>query len=351
MATGQWPTMLDLASRMVNGKQQPIAEMLSQSIALYDDLPMREANEIGGHEGVFRTSIPAGAWRGYNQGTPYSKSTTAKFRIGVGELVDYSQVDRTLAEDSGDIEQFRLNEDAAFLEGMGQTLEQTCFYGNTLATPQQFMGLSGFYNSLNSDIATGGAQNGANVIDAGGTGTSNASMWLLCLGERTIYGIFPRSSKVGLSMEDKGDVTPAFDAVGNRYEAFTSWFRCQMGLVPEDWRYGARIANIDTTNAGLAGPNAYDIFAGMAEIAYFPPALGKRASGISKTDAPTDSVPSIRPIWITNRTVRHWMDVQAMRGRNVLLQLPDYAGIVTDSWRGYPVRVSDQILVTEARVT
>ena len=191
MPTGQWPTMLDLASRTVQGKQVYIAEMLSQSIALYDDLPYREANEVGGHEGVFRTSIPAGSWRGYNQGTPYSKSTTAKFRIGVGELVDYSQVDRTLAEDSGDIEMFRMNEDAAFLEGMGQTLEQTCFYGNTLATPQEFMGLSGFYNSLNSDIATGGAQNGANVIDAGGTGTSNASLWLLCLGERTIYGIYP----------------------------------------------------------------------------------------------------------------------------------------------------------------
>ena len=240
MATGQWPSLLDLASRTVLGKQVHIAEMLSQSIALYDDLPMREANEVGGHEGVFRTSSVTCQFvaAGCSQGAPYSKSTTAKFRIGVGELVDYSQVDRTLAEDSGDIEMFRMNEDAAFLEGMGQTLEQTCFYGNTLATPQEFMGLSGFYNSLNSDIATGGAQNGANVIDAGGTGTSNASMWLLCLGERTIYGIFPRGSKVGLAMEDKGDVTPAFDAIGNRYEAFTSWFRCQMGLVPEDWRSG-----------------------------------------------------------------------------------------------------------------
>jgi hypothetical protein len=39
-----------------------------------------------------------------------------------------------------------------------------------------------------------------------------------------------------------------------------------------------------------------------------------------------------------------------MRGRNVLLQLPDYAGIVTDNWRGFPVRTSDQLTVTEARV-
>ncbi|HXT79049.1 MAG TPA: hypothetical protein VN702_05755 [Acetobacteraceae bacterium] len=346
MATGQWPSLLDLASRTVMGKQAYIAEMLSQSIALYDDLPMVESNEVGGHEFVFRTSIPAGAWRQYNQGVPYSKSTTAKSRVGVGSLEDYSQVDRLLAEDSGDIGRFRENEDVAFLEGMGQTLEQTAFYGNTVVTPAEFMGLSAFYNTVN----TATAQNAQNVIDGGGVGNSNASMWLLGLGERQIYGIFPRGSKVGLAMEDKGDTVPGFDSVGNRFEAYTSWFRAQMGIVPEDWRFGVRVANIDVTNAGLAGPNAADIFALMAQAAYLPPTMGKRQSGITKTDAPNDTSQGVRFVWVTNRTVRHYMDIQGMRDRNVLLQLPDYAGIVTDSWRGVPVRVSDQLLISEARV-
>ena len=347
MATGQFPTMLDLASRSIYGKQVYIAEYLSQAVALYDDLPFKEANEIGGHEFVFRTSIPAGAWRSYNQGVPYAKSTTAKSRVGVGSLEDYSQVDRMLAEDSGDIEMFRQNEDIAFLEGMGQTLEQTSWYGNTLVTPAEFMGLAGFYNT----VATATAANAANVIDGGGTGSSNASLWLLGMSERTIYGVYPRGSKVGLAMEDKGDTVPGFDSVGNRFEAFTSWFRAQMGIVPEDWRYGVRICNLDTTSAGLAGTNPPDIFALMAEAAYLPPALGKRQSGITKTDAPNEPAAGVRFVWITNRTVRHWMDVQAMRDRNVLMQLPDYAGMVTDNWRGFPVRVSDQILATESRVT
>ena len=346
MSTGSFPTLLDLTSRMVGGKQAMIAEMLSQAISLTDDLPMKESNEVGGHEFVFRTSIPAGAWRQYNMGVPYAKSTTAKSRVGVGSLEDYSQVDRMLAEDSGDIEQFRMNEDVAFLEGMGQTLEQTSFYGNTLSTPAEFMGLSGFYNTVN----TATAQNAANVIDAGGTASANASLWLLCFGERTIYGVYPRGSKAGLAMEDKGDTVPGYDSLGNRFEAYTSWFRAQMGVVPEDWRYGVRIANIDTTNAGLAGPTAPDLFALMAQAAYLPPTLGKKQSGITTTDAPTYAAPGIRPVWFANRTIRHWMDVQAMRDRNVLLQLPDYAGIVTDTWRGVPIRVSDQLLVTEARV-
>ena len=346
MATGSWPTMLDLASRSVYDKQVVIAEMLSQSIALYDDLPMQESNEMGGHEFVFRTSIPAGAWRQINQGVPYSKSTTAKSRVGVGTLEDYSQVDRLLGEMSGDLARFRENEDVSFLEGMGQTLEQTAFYGNTNVTPAEFMGLAGFYNTVN----TANAQNANNVIDGGGTGSSNSSMWLLGLSPRTIYGIYPRGSKVGLAMEDKSDTVPGFDPAGNRFEAYTSWFRAQMGLVPEDWRFGVRIANIDTTAAGLAGANALDIFATMAKAAYMPPTMGKRQSGITESDARDDVFGGVRFVWMCNRTVRHWMDVQAMRGRNVLLQLPDYAGIVCDSWRGVPVRVSDQLLNTEARV-
>lgn len=346
MATGQWPSLLDLLSRSVLGKQTYIAEMLSQANEIYDDMPFIEGNEIGGHEFVFRTSIPAGSWRQYNMGVPYAKSTTAKARVGVGSLEDYSQVDRMLAEDSGDLERFRENEDVAFLEGMSQTIAQTTMYGNTVATPAEFMGFSPFYNTVNAATA----QNAANVIDGGGVGSNNLSMWLVCWGERTIYAVYPRGSKAGLAMEDKGDTVPGFDSVGNRFEAYTSWFRQQMAICPQDWRYGVRMANIDTTTAGLAGTNPPDLFALMAQAMYLPPTLGKGMSGITKVDAPSEPSPGIRPVWYCNRTARHWMDVQAMRDRNVLLQLEDYAGMVTDSYRGIPVRVIDQLVNTEARV-
>lgn len=347
MATGQWPTLADLTSRINGaGKQMYISEMLSQSNDCWDDLPVLEANEIGGHEFVFRTSIPAGAWRQYNMGIPYSKSTTAKARVGLGSLEDYSQVDRMLAEDSGDIEQFRSNEDAAFLEGMSQTMVQTMFYGNTAVTPAEFMGLAPFYNT----VTTSTAQNAQNVIDGGGTGSSNTSFWLICWGERTIHGLYPRGSKAGITMEDKGDTVPGFDAFGNRFEAYTSWFRHQMAICPQDWRYGVRIANIDVTNAGLAGPNAMDIFATLAQAMFLPPHLGKSTSGITKTDAQIDPSPGIRPVIYVNRTGRHWMDVQAMRDRNVLLRIDDYAGRPVDGYRGIPIKIVDQILNTESRV-
>ena len=296
---------------------------------------------------MFRTSITGGAWRQYNSGVPYGKSTTAKARVGMGMLEDYSQVDRALAEHSGDLEKFRESEDVAFLEGMSQTIIGTFFYGNTTVTPAEFMGLAPFYNT----VATATAQNAQNVIDAGGVGNNNTSLWLVGWGPETIFATFPRGSKAGLAMEDKGDVVPGFDSLGNRFEAYTSWFRQQAGLCPKDWRYGVRAANFDTTNAGLAGPNAPDIFAIMAQMVLMFPKLTKTTSGITKTDAPDDVATGVRPVFYCNRTMRHYMDIQAIRDRNVLLTKDDYDGQPVETYRGIPIKIVDQILNTEARVT
>lgn len=348
MATGQWPTISDLTSRMDGaGKQAYIAEMLSQSVVLFDDMPMKEASERGGHEFVFRTSIPTGSWRSINAGTPYGKSTTGKARIGVGELVGWSQIDRTLAEDSGDIAAFRMSEDVAFIEGMGQTMEQTAWYGNTATNPAEFMGLATFYNTLTQATA----QNAQNVIDGGGSGSSNASAWLIGWGERTVFGVYPRGSKAGLTSEDQADTVPAYDSLGNPFRAYTTWFRQQAALCPQDWRNAVRIANIDVTTAGLAGPNGLDLFLAMSQAKMLPPNLGKAITGIGQLDAPTDPSPGVRPVWYVNRTVRFWMDAQGMRNRNVLLTINDAAGKPQDVVGGIPVKISDQLLITEDAVT
>ncbi len=348
MATGAWPTLLDVASRIdPDGKIPVIAEMLSQANDYAQDLPWVEANEMTSHQFVFRDSLPAGAWRSYNQGVPYAKSTTSKSRVGLGMLEDYSQVDRALAEHSGNKERFRESEDVAFMEGMSQTIAQTFFYGNTTVNPNQFMGLSPFYNTLNTSTA----QNAANVTNGGGTGSNNASLWLIGWGPDTIFAVYPRGSHAGLDMEDKGDVTPGYDSLGNRFEAYTSWFRQQAGLCPKDWRYGARLANLDVTNAGLAGPNAYDIFPGMSRMLLQFPKLTSQTSGITMTDSPTDTAIGVRPVFYCNRTLRNFMDVQAIRDRNVLLDMKDYAGFPVMGYRGIPIKIVDQLLNTEAALT
>ena len=345
MASGSWPTLVDVASRTdPEGDIPEVAEMLSQCNDYTDDAPYMEANEKTGHEFVFRTSIPAGSWRQYNQGTPYSKSTTAKARVGLGMLTDFSQVDRALLRHSGQGEKFRRSEDFAFLEGMGQTIAQTLIYGNTANTPAEFMGLATFYNTIAN------AQNGLNILNGGGTASSNTSLWYIGWSPESFFLIYPRGEKAGLVVEDRGDVVPAYDNLGNPFLAWTTYFEQAVGLVPKDWRYGGRVANIDVTNAGLAGPNALDIFATMAELVLLFPKTSKAVSGVTKTDAPDDQF-GTRRVWYCNRTLLHWMYVQAMRDRNVLLRLEDYAGIVTDNFRGEPIKLIDQLTNTESQVT
>ena len=111
-----------------------------------------------------------------------------------------------------------------------------------------------------------------------------------------------------------------------------------------------RIANIDVTTAGLAGPNGLDLFLAMSQAVMLPPTLGKNVAGIEKVDAPTDPSPGVRPVFYTNRTVRFWMDAQGMRNRNVLLTVNDAAGRPQDVFRGVPVKVSDRLLITEDAV-
>ncbi len=59
----------------------------------------------------------------------------------------------------------------------------------------------------------------------------------------------------------------------------------------------------------------------------------------------------IRPAFYVNRTVRHAMDIQAMRDKNVLLSIKDYAGMPIDGYRGVPVKIVDQLTNNEATLT
>lgn len=347
MATGQWPTIVDVASRMGNdGNPLFVAEMLSQANYLLDDIPWVAGNELAAHEFVFRESIPSGAWVGYNIGAPYGKSTTGRARVDLATLVQWSQVDDNLARDSGDIDAFRDSEDIAIMEGLSQTWTEATLYGNTVANRAQFMGLAPFYNTRSTASAT----NAANVIDGGGRGSSNTSFWLVGWRENTIFGVFPRGWREGLQMEDQGDVVPGYDAAGNPFKAWTTYFRWRGGLCPQDWRNAVRIANLDTTAAGLAGPNAPDLFALLIESMRMLPALGKRQANIDKTDAPRDASMGVRAVLYTNRTGGHYLDLQSVRGRNVILSSTDYAGQPCDTFRGLPLKNVDQILNTEATV-
>lgn len=342
-------SLMDAARRMdPEGEIDTIAELLSQTNEFFKDMTWSESNLDTGHKSTVRTGLPSGTWRIAYAGVPYARSTTAQVTDGMGYLAAYSQIDKRVAELGGKVAQIRMTEDSAFLEGMSQQMATTFFYGNSSTVSSQFTGFAPRYNTVTAATAA----NAQNCLDAGGTGSSNASLWLVGWGDMTNFGIYPKGTKAGLVFEDRGDVVPGYDSAGNPFPAYTSYFEWNAGLVTKDWRYNVRICNIDTTTGaqGLFGTTPPDLFLLMSKAVVRFPTLTKRASGITETDAPDEPAPGINPAFYCNRTVRESLDVQAIRDKNVLLSPTQYDGAPVTMFRGVPIRVCDTLLSTESRV-
>ena len=329
-----------------DGSIDDVGELLAQCNEIFDDMLIREGNMELGHVGTVRTGLPQGTWRNMYQGVAFTKSTVAQVTDGIGELFAYSRIDRSLADLEGNVAALRLTEDNAHLEGLSQQMANVIFYGNVAVTQAQFTGFSPRFNT----VSLANAQNAQNVLNMGGVASANASIWLICWGEQTTHGIFPKGQRAGLVFEDKGDIRPGFDSSNREFEAYTSMFMWKAGLHLKNWQYVVRMANIDTTTAGLAGPTPPDLFAAMSKAVVHLPASGRRISGIMKVDAPNQPAPAIRPAWYCNRTVRQYMDIQAIRDKNVLLKPTEYDGQPIVEFRGIPIRIVDQLLNSEAEV-
>jgi hypothetical protein len=328
LATGAL-TLADWAKRLdPDGKVPVIVELLSQTNEILDDMLFREGNLPTGHRTTIRTGLPTVYWRMLNQGVPPSKSTTAQIDENAGMLEAWSEVDKDLATLNGNIGSFRLSEAGAFIEAMNQEMAQTLFYGNSGLAAEEFTGLSPRYSAIS------GAQNADNIIDAGGTGSDNTSIWLVAWGQDTVFGVFPKGSKAGLIHEDFGEVTIEVTAgiAGNRMRALQERYQWKNGLVVKDWRYVVRIANIDVSD--LAGATPTDLTDALeAAVEIIPSEVGRKVFYMHR-----------RTRRFLRKQVR--MDVTAGAG----LTFENFAGKRILAFDGVPIRRSDQILLTEARV-
>jgi len=324
-------TLADWAKRLdPDGKVPIVAELLSQSNEILEDAVFQEGNLPTGHRVVIRTGLPTAYWRSINQGIPTSKSTTAQVDESVGMLEAYARIDKDLAELNGNTAAFRLSEDTAFLEAMNQAQASTILYGNPTTDPRQYLGLAPRFGTIS------GAGNAANIIDAGGTGSVNTSIYLVLWGENTVFCTFPKGSKAGLIHEDQGILT-VYDSSNNPYQAYQTHYQWKNGLVVKDWRYVVRIANIDTTNL-VAESSAADLVKLMSRA--------------------LDRIPNFgmgRAAFYMNRTVYSMLRIQALnKSQNAIDVAQGLNQFGTpQSWtqfEGVPLRRVDQILNTESRV-
>lgn len=319
-------TLADLAKRRdTNMNIAKITEILNATNEMLEDMPWVAANDGTGHKTTIRSGLPTGTWRLLNYGVQPEKSTTVQVRDGTGMLESYSEVDKALVDMSDDKPAFLLSEAKAFLEGMNQNMATTVIYGDSSVFPERFTGLTPRFNSLT-------AENGQNIIDAGGTGNNNTSIWLICWDESTVHGIYPKGTTGGLKQEPTKQET-LFDAAGGRYEGYRTHFLWYCGLTVRDWRYIVRIANIDRTllqyNAST-GANLIDLMVQAIEL------LPNTRMG--------------RAVFYVNSTVRSFLRRQIVNKANVWLNMEEVSGRKVLSFDGIPVKRVDAILNTEARV-
>jgi hypothetical protein len=337
-------TYADWAKRVEDGYRiASIIELLSQTNEILEDMLVIEGNLPTGHKTTVRTGLPQATWRLLNQGVPNAKSTTAQIVDTVGNLETYAVIDKDIADLNGNTAEFRLSEVRAFLEGMSQQVASTLIYGNQFVNPERFTGLAPRY----STSSTTTSQTANNVVSGGGTLSTNTSIWIGVWGADTLHATFPKAKITGLQHRDMGE-WPVTDASGNTYQAYRDHFKWEIGLVLRDWRYVARIANIDITQ--LTGVSAANIINLLVRALYRLPTAPVSATTIQTSDTPEVRANMGRTVIYCNRVVRTYLDLQAMNKTNVLLRIEEFEGKPITTFRGIPVRTCDAILNNEAAI-
>lgn len=328
-------TMTDWAKRLdPNGKTAMIVELLMQTNEILEDMMMKEGNLPTGEQTTVRTGLPDVFYRLINQGVPKSKSTTAQIVENAAILEARSEVDEDEAKLNGNVNEYRLSESEAFLEAMNQRQADTMFFGSA-ANPEEYVGFSPRYSDLS-------AVNGQNILDAGGTGSDNMSIWFIGWGARTIMGIFPKGSKVGLQHEDLG-IGDAFDSNNDRFRAYMDRYVWKHGLVVKDHRYAVRIANIDVSDL-IAQTGTQAATAATAIIKLMSRSIDR-----------LPSLKNVKTSFYANRTAISLLRVAALDKSQsavtvepALNQFGDT--IFTTRFLGHPVRIVDRLLETETQV-
>ena len=323
-------TLADWASRVdPEGKIPIIVELLAQKNEIIPDMHWQEGNLPTGHRVIQRTGLPTVMARSLNQGITPSKSTTTGVDEATAMIEGFLEIDKDIVELNGEEAAFRMSEADAFIEGMNQGFAQIFMYGDPTLNPAVFRGLSPRLNG----VASGNTAFAANVLLGTQVASTNTSIWLVCWGPNSVFGIFPKGSQAGLQHRDLGlQVVENVAGIGGaRMLAYREHWQWKCGLAVADWRYIVRI-QVGTTIA--SGTIASDLINLMSRA--------------------IDRLPSLtagRCAFYMNRTMFSILKIQALAKSNQALSVEEGLTQIEYKFLGIPLRKVDQILNTEASLT
>jgi len=330
-------TLADVSRRTdPDGKIAPIVEVLDEMNEIVGDMVMKECNDGTKHKTTVRTGIPSGTWRKLYGGVQSTKSSTAQIVDSCGMLEALPKIDADLVDKSGDPQGTLMSENMPHIEGLTQDVVSTMFYGDTSAHPERFEGLSNRYPNY-TRATPDKDKTDYNVLNAGGSGSDNTSIWLVTWGDNALHALYPKGSKAGLQQMNLGKkLTTADDSSGD-FMAYVTHYKWDIGLTLRDWRTCGRICNIDVSNLESES-SAADLVKLMIK-------LSERVKGPGKR------------VWYMHERVRTMLRIQmlgagtGLTAFNVNLTYENIEGKKVMMFDGDPVRTNEQQLLTESALT
>lgn len=326
------PTLLDLANAQdPGGGIADLVDLLSKERAVVNTMTVRPGNLNTGHRSPVRTGQARGTWRKLYKFVQPSKITRAVVTDTTGLLEAWSEIDEAMFKIERDMGTFRLTEDLAIAEDLGQQMEEAVFYSNEKENEEEITGLTPRFNDL-------GAPNAVNILDAQGNSTDNGSIWLCGWSLRTGHGIVPENAPAGLEVTDLGFQTIQ-DNAGGRMRVAQTQFKWYMGLHIRDWRYFVRIANIKKSDLSVAyTAGAFSSGAHLPNIMY-------------QAMQRPPSLQTARFMFYMSRDMLTVLQQQcAAAVQSSALQVEQVGGVPITTFHGIPIGITDALMADEARV-
>ncbi|MGF1877271.1 hypothetical protein L4D77_18355 [Photobacterium frigidiphilum] len=320
------PTIVDVMNRTdESGAMAMVADLLSETNEILEDIPVFEANQATSHKEVVVTKLPNSELRRFNRGTKSDNGETAQVEDGIAMYEQRSTVDVEIAKLNGNSAKWRASEDSMHLESMSQQICNNLFYGNENDDPDSMSGFMTRYGTKAGNI-------GKQFVDAGGTTGKLTSIVVVVWDQNTVNGRYPKGQeKELLDMVDSGKVRVT-QADGRVLDCMETVYKSKLGLSIKDYRYAVRIGNIPVAS------------------------LDKEGSTVDLWDlinTATWKIPNLRKgkVFIyANRTVRMYLDKQSVNKSGVRLQQTEVDGKLLDNYRGIFFRTCDAISENEEKV-
>jgi hypothetical protein len=220
------------------------ANILARKCPLFRMLPVYPTNQIMSEIYSKVTSMGTPSLRRFNEYVTPTRNTRTPGTEPVAMFDDWSEVDSALYELQNDPEQWRMDEDLVKMEAIAQAIEDQYLNGNMGTYPA---GINGLFTRFKLSTAYPNGDTGAryNVQLAGGAGADVTSVIALELGPTKVYGIYPKNSRAGIALENKGKVTS--ESSGARMDVYRTHLQAYFGLVVKDDRCVQMVRNIEVS--------------------------------------------------------------------------------------------------------